>query len=191
MRQSGEQHGQPGGRNHAPAGQPIAEQFAPLGDSSTDGRDRAPEGFSCLGVRLLLYVAQDHRLTVLFRQPADFLVQRDGQFGVDSGRRGNRGRRVHRNLPPPLVLAVHEGRRSSRDLMDPGPERPPVGQAFGLLGEGEERGLEGIFGVLRASQRATANAPNEGRKSFGEGGERRLIARRDVPIQQLGFGLRT
>ena len=67
-------------------------------------------------------------------------------------------------------------RGSDGDLMEPWPKRVAHPQPSGLFHQDEERGLEGVFGVVPVGKHATADSQNHWSVPFHEHGKGQLGA---------------
>jgi hypothetical protein len=63
------------------------------------------------------------------------------------------------------------------------PDRPPLADGAAFLDEDENRGLEGVLGVLRVREGAAANAVDERPVPAEQRGERGLVAPAGEPLQ--------
>jgi hypothetical protein len=78
--------------------------------------------------------------------------------------------------------------RAVGDAVEPLAEPFGLSQAARLLDEYEERGLEGVFGVLVVAEDAPADAEDHRSVPPHQRGERGGIARGDEPLQQVRVG---
>ena len=87
------------------------------------------------------------------------------------------------------LLAPRPQRHAVGDAVQPGGDRVTLADRRGLAGEDEERGLEGVLGVLLLTQHVAADAPNKPAVALQQGSEGRLLGapRRSAP----GVGCRS
>ena len=136
-------------------------------------------------------VAEDHRQPVLARQAVDLLVEHRQQVAaldlIDlRAGRSLPQRRFPRRAANGGDLRFEGG--AVGDAVEPLAEPFGLTQAARLLDEYEERGLEGVFGVLVVAEDTPADAEDHRSVPPHQRGERGGIARGDKPPQQVRVG---
>jgi hypothetical protein len=71
------------------------------------------------------------------------------------------------------------------DAVQPAADGSPPANGGGPAGQHEERGLEGVLGVVRVGHQAAAHAQHHRPVPLHEQGERRLLAAVAEPLEQL------
>jgi hypothetical protein len=147
------------GRREAAASQPPAEPLPGSCQSDLDGADRHAELVGGLLVGLAFEVAQDDRRPVFLRQPIDLLVDLRQQRG--------RGRRLRPMLGRRHPSALVDGptrdpgpgadRDSSSGPEEPARDRAVLADRAGFQHQDEERGLEGVLGVVGVAEDVAAD----------------------------------
>ena len=74
------------------------------------------------------------------------------------------------------------------NAVQPARQRFALANGRGVLGEGEEGGLEGVLGILIVAQDMPADVPDERPMALEQNGERRLLARRAESRKELSIG---
>ncbi len=143
-----------------------------------------------LTFREALQLAQHDRLAVFFRELLDLVVKHVAEVVPSRVIRG-----WHRHLGrPPLVRTAPGRGRSGRqgdasgDAVQPARRRAPLANRSTLPSQDQERGLEGIFGVMRVAQDHPADAQHHWAMSgdqLGEGELARAAFAIHEPRQQL------
>ena len=180
-------------RGDAAAEQAVAEASAAPRQPALDRADRPAQVPRGLLVGAALEVAEDDRRAVTFGEPVDLLVQQPLQLDVAA--RGGSPARRHRRAP--LEATVAGGRRPGArrgpvgDLVQPGAERIPHPEPARPLHQDQERGLEGVLGVVRVSQHAPADPQDHRPVPLHQDREGQLGGLAPVggePLQELAVG---
>ncbi len=83
------------------------------------------------------------------------------------------------------------GRDAQRDAVEPAPDRSPVADGGGAADEDQERGLEGVLGVVIVAQDRVADAEDHRPVPLDQDGERPfgdLLGAFSEPAQEFGVG---
>ena len=150
-----------GRERQASACQPGSQQVTRPGEPALDRPDRPFEEGGHLLVGLPLQVAEDDGLPIFLGESADLLVQHGPELVPGDVVVVTRGQH-RRALPFPSVTPGRVGLRSNRravgHLVEPVAQHLAIADRPGLADEQEERGLEGVLGVLRLVEHVPADA---------------------------------
>ena len=179
-------------RRNASPNQATAEQIASPGHTAARRADRAGEPGCGLIEGQVFPVAKDDDRAVAFGQAQDFLL--DGKASQRLVARSG-----HDAEPDSLVLFLassggldpRPGRDAGGDAVEPVPDRVAIADRSKSLDQHQERGLEGVLGVVRVIQHVPADphdhraVPRDERLERGFGV---LEARPADPGEQLAIG---
>ncbi len=185
-------------RGHRHRRDPATDQPGPqprpaAGQAALERPHRAGEPPGGLGVRPALQVAEHHRVAIPRRQPGDLLVD-DVQHVVPLGpgygshgrflrHRGRTGRILMRT--PTERLGPRPHRHPPGNAVQPGAQPPGVADRPGPLHQHQERRLERILDVVPVAEDPPADAQHHRAVQGHQRGERRLVATRREPLEQL------
>ena len=172
-------------------GQASPEPFPAPGQPALDRPDRASEVPRRLLVAAALDVAEHDRHPVAVREPVDLRVDQAGELFADSisSRVSVRHRdRPPFGRPPPTGRDPGADRGAAGDPMEPGTQRVAHPERAGPPHQDQERGLEGVLGVVVVAEDRAADPPDHRAVPIDQGREgqlRRLAAAGREPLQQL------
>jgi hypothetical protein len=182
------------GLDTAPRQSP-AQQVSPTGQAAADGAQRAAQLHRRLLLRQALPVAEHHRGAVLLGQPPHFLLHDRAEFAavdlVGIGRLDgfdDAGRRTFLDGPTARRPDPDAGRRPAGDAVEPAPHRIQPADRARPAHQDQERGLEGVVGVVGVAEPVAADAQDHRPVAQHQHLERGRVAMVDEPFEQLPVG---
>src|SRR5262249_1267966 len=146
-----------------------------------------------LVLRQSVEIAQQQRSTAIFRQPAQFLVERRAQLAPEQIvirlRHGIDLSLCFMAAPPRAVGACAQG-QTLGDSVQPTTEGVRATNPAGLTRQHEKRGLKNVFGILFVAQQTAAHAPDEWAMTPNKGRKGRFLTALDEALQELSVCLR-
>ena len=147
-------------------------------------------------MRLSPEVAEDQGGSVLGCQPTHFLIDDRPELGRLLRRHVKalphpRRLSLPRRGPSPLALPASPGlypcarRDPMGDAVEPCAQHVVIADRTGLLDQDEERGLEGIFRIVRFGQPPAADAEHHWAMALEDRLERGLVTPREEALQEL------
>ena len=184
------------GRCQSTTNQSISNQPAALRLPALDGADRPAEETRRLLMRPPSQIAKHDRRAIFLRQAVHLLVNQGVTIGVALCPDFDRTARVLDRapqlvLPPPDDGRSETRRRAAGDLMKPRTQRVLHPERSCLADQHQERGLEGILGVMLVAEDGQADAPDQrlvplDQRREGELGHLVRVGRE--PLQELTVG---
>jgi hypothetical protein len=174
----------------AAARQTLLKKLAGVGQAAGHRPLFQPQLFSDLGAALALQAAQDEDHPVFLGQPADLLVEDGLEFapGQVQGRlTGGHARSLAFVAVAPAGVAFGAKGGAVSGAVQPTHQGFPLADRGGLPRQDQERGLQGILGVLGVVQDAPANLLHHRPMSLDQLREGVLIAAEEEQFQQLSI----
>ena len=181
-----------GGHRDAAPGQPGAEEVAGVGQATAEGRLAPGQLDGGLRVGLSFQVAEHDRPAEPLGQSRELLVHRDEPIVDVGGLAGGDevGQFAHDALAAVRPRSVAAGLHGHpvRHAVQPAADGVAAPDRPRLADQEQERRLEGVLDLGRAVQDGVADAQDHRPVPHHQRRERRLVATREVALQELAVG---